>query len=277
MRLLLVAGSHPRHRAIVDSILNSGFFSEVFCLVMERESLEPTSHLVSHCNSEEEVQLLKHHFHLRNRAETAAFGDHGLSELPGKSFRLDSCCPSSLNTAVEGVLKEFDPQVFIAVGPGMFSESVLRRLPAEAFNVHLGLSPRYRGSATLFWPSYFLEPWFSGVTFHRFDSTPDSGGILHQSIPNLKRGMSVHDSAIAAITSGIVDFPTLLGLLIENPGTRGIQQGVGKTFLVKDFRATHLVPVYKLFGGYVIDYLLSHRIGSLPTPPRTTTFADWWK
>lgn len=271
----MVAGSHPRHRAIVDAIIETGFFSQVHCLVMEREHLDQAPNLRSYCNSEEEFQLLQHHFAWRGAAESVAFGESGLSESSGKTFHFSSCNLSNLNQAVQEILHDYKPGAFIAVGPGMFSEAVLSRLPSLAFNVHLGFSPRYRGSATLFWPSYFLEPWFSGVTFHRFTVTPDSGGILHQSVPSLEQGMSVHDSSIAAITAGIDELPTVLGHLVENPETPGIQQGVGKTFLVKDFRPHHLLPIYKLFDGYVIDSLWPKEPHSLPRPVNVTTLTDW--
>ena len=39
-------------------------------------------------------------------------------------------------------------------------------LPKEKINLHLGLSPWFKGSVTLFWPFYHLMPQFCGSTFH---------------------------------------------------------------------------------------------------------------
>ena len=47
-------------------------------------------------------------------------------------------------------------------------------------NVHLGLSPYYRGSGTNFWPLVNGEPEFVGATFMYIDSGVDTGEVIHQ-------------------------------------------------------------------------------------------------
>ena len=42
------------------------------------------------------------------------------------------------------------------------------------------LSPWYKGTATHFWPSYFLEPEFTGVAIHELSKKIDSGPLVHQ-------------------------------------------------------------------------------------------------
>jgi methionyl-tRNA formyltransferase len=60
---------------------------------------------------------------------------------------------------------------------------VFESATSGAVNLHLGLSPRYRGSHCVFWPLYNEEPEWIGVTVHYVDAGIDSGPILAQARP----------------------------------------------------------------------------------------------
>ena len=48
--------------------------------------------------------------------------------------------------------------------------------------MHGGLSPWYKGGATHFWPTYLIEPEFTGITVHETTKDLDAGAIIHQEI-----------------------------------------------------------------------------------------------
>ena len=48
----------------------------------------------------------------------------------------------------------------------------------NAINIHLGVSPYYRGAACNFWALYDLNPHLVGATIHYLHSSLDSGPIL---------------------------------------------------------------------------------------------------
>ena len=52
--------------------------------------------------------------------------------------------------------------------------------------MHTGISPRYRGTDTAFWPLYNEEPEFVGVTVHVLDEGIDSGPILRSARPEIE-------------------------------------------------------------------------------------------
>lgn len=266
LRVLIVAGSHPRHWAFVSKLVAD--FSDVSftVLAMQREPLGVPGRLISACDDQHQLDLLRHHFQGRDVAERQVFGDLGVLDHSATSpIEVIPVTAEALNETLQELLAS-DWASLVGIGPGMFSRATLDMLPRESFNIHLGLSPRYRGSATLFWPSYFLEPWNSGVTFHRFADTPDSGPILHQSIVQLDIHMSIHDSAVAAIQAGIADVSAVLNASLSRK-VEGLHfQGVGKTFLVKDFQPRHLVPIYDLYDGHPIQYLFSDS-KKIPTAP----------
>jgi folate-dependent phosphoribosylglycinamide formyltransferase PurN len=107
--------------------------------------------------------------------------------------------------------------------------------------VHQGLSPRYRGVATLFWPFYFYEPNHAGTTIHYIDMGIDSGDIIHQSVPVIEKGDGLHDVACKAVIKSTEDVIKLLGLS-EWKSQR--QKSKGKLFVNSDFRPEHLRHVY---------------------------------
>ncbi len=54
----------------------------------------------------------------------------------------------------------------------------------KAINIHMGLSPFYRGSSCNFWAVYDENPEFVGATIHLLSKGLDSGKILYHALPN---------------------------------------------------------------------------------------------
>lgn len=69
---------------------------------------------------------------------------------------------------------------------------VSRLFQGRFLNVHLGLSPYYRGSGTNVWPLINKEPGFVGATFMYLDEGIDTGEIIHQLQAKIFLGDSVH-------------------------------------------------------------------------------------
>jgi methionyl-tRNA formyltransferase len=71
----------------------------------------------------------------------------------------------------------------------LFGTPILKPIWINAFknriiNLHLGLSPFYRGSATLFWPFFYRELVFLGTTIHIAVDQVDAGSILARIQPD---------------------------------------------------------------------------------------------
>lgn len=54
-----------------------------------------------------------------------------------------------------------------------------------ALNIHMGISPYYRGSSCNFWALYDNKPEYVGATIHMLSKGLDSGPILYHALPNL--------------------------------------------------------------------------------------------
>jgi len=172
--------------------------------------------------------------------------------------------PDELNSRqVLEFVRRVDPDATFVFGTGLILDPVLAALPEWNLNFHLGLSPWYKGSATLFWPFYFLEPQFAGGTLHRIVESPDAGGIVHHSLPTLKDGHGIHEVAADVV----VRFARDTVALLERFSTTGDlptepQQTTGKLFRKDDFDPHHLRVVYDLYDNAIVDEYLAGNLGT---------------
>lgn len=72
------------------------------------------------------------------------------------------------------------PDLLIAYGCSIIREPLLSAFEKRFLNVHLGLSPYYRGSGTNYWPLVNGEPEYVGATFMHIDAGIDTGEIIYQ-------------------------------------------------------------------------------------------------
>ena len=78
------------------------------------------------------------------------------------------------------VIIDSKPDLLVAYGCSIIKEPLLSAFKGRFLNVHLGLSPYYRGSGTNFWPLVNGEPEYVGATFMYVDAGIDTGEIIHQ-------------------------------------------------------------------------------------------------
>ncbi|MDP6174409.1 MAG: hypothetical protein QGF09_09605, partial [Rhodospirillales bacterium] len=81
-----------------------------------------------------------------------------------------------------------------------------------ALNIHMGVSPYYRGNSCNFWPLYDGRPDMVGATIHLLSAGLDSGAILYHALPKAQSidpfilGMTAvrvaHQSLAEKIASG---------------------------------------------------------------------------
>lgn len=89
------------------------------------------------------------------------------------------------STETIDLIKLSDSDLILVYGSGLLKNRFLKEFNYLILNIHGGLSLYYKGAATMFWPFFFLEPNFVGVTLHRIVKGIDAGDILHQTVPKL--------------------------------------------------------------------------------------------
>ena len=239
-----------------QEILNSRV--ECAAVVMQREPLIPK--LPTNIDKRDADNFIRH-FNERDIVETSIFGKAAPQEIFSKIPTL-YCMPENLNSKETiNFVREFDPQLVIIFGVNIIKDPLLGILPKDKINLHLGLSPWFRGSATLFWPFYFMQPQYAGVTFHQIVPEADAGDIVHQSAPKLENGDGIHDVSAKAVVKARTDLSKLIDIYIrDRHWSMSSQNSSGRLFLSKDFKPHHLRVIYDQFDNNIVDLYLNRGI-----------------
>src|ERR1035437_3139353 len=73
-------------------------------------------------------------------------------------------------SAVADIVRDYKPEAAFVFGASILRDSILSLLPKDrTVNMHLGLSPYYRGSGTNFWPFVNGELEYVGATLLHLD------------------------------------------------------------------------------------------------------------
>lgn len=166
--------------------------------------------------------------------------------------------PGELNTA--GTLRFLESRGVDAVlvfGTNLIKRPLLDQFAGRIINLHLGLSPYYRGTATNFYPLLNDEPEYVGATIHLIDAGIDSGPIIHHARPEIVAGDGPHTIGCKAILAGLEKLRQAAEELAQGR-LRAVTQWPAsspRVYRRKDFHPRHVVELYeKLAGGLIERY-----------------------
>lgn len=258
MKIAMIIGSHPRHAYVAKRMADLGYLSSL--VIQEREKFE--REVPPDLLDESIAKLYKKHFTLRAEKEKQYFGGAENLEYLKQNIDYIEVEAKVLNgDRVVNYLKESNADLVITYGPSLISEEIINLFEKRILNIHGGLSPWYKGAATMFWPFYFLEPNYVGTTIHHISTKIDGGNIVHQVVPKLSYGDTMHDVACKAMVSTCDDFEELIRIMEEKGVPIGQKQTKnGKLFLVKDWRPEHLRLVYETYEDKIVDMYLNGEI-----------------
>lgn len=261
MRILTITGDHPRHLRLVEQISTS---FEAVSVVMSREGLLQRENL--------ESPLMRKHFEIRSQVEDDWFGSPKKKDLA--TVVVD---PSSIQSGEIGIRRRevngFD--LCVVFGTTLLPDSLRQSLPDMTLNLHLGISPRYRGAAALFWPFYMLEPNWAGFTIHKLTKEPDRGEIMVRKGAKLHRGQRLHDVSASVTNEGINSLLHALKML--DSGVDIVlrpQKSSGKNWLNSDFSEKHLSLIYEHYNDDIVDRFLEGEFGPSQAPLEITLPGD---
>ena len=170
MRVTVFTSNQPRHLA----------------LVLKLAAVADSVHAVLECTTVfpgqvgdffKKTPVMQRYLSKVMAAEQEIFG--GLSFLPDnvrtlslKMGDLSMLDRKPLNSALES-------DVYVVFGSSFIRGWLVEELVANrAINIHMGLSPYYRGSSCNFWALHDRRPAFVGATIHYLSAGLDSGPIL---------------------------------------------------------------------------------------------------
>jgi len=175
MRIGVFCGNQPRHLALIRQLADVA--DEVFA-VQECTTVFPGKVADFFQRSD----VMQAYFGRVISAEADIFGD--IDFLP-KNVRSLSVRMGDLTQLPAAVLEPaLEADVVVVFGSSYIRSPLVERfIAARAVNIHMGLSPYYRGSSCNFWAMNDGRADMVGATIHMLSKGLDSGGILFHALP----------------------------------------------------------------------------------------------
>ena len=257
MKILLITGDHLRHLNFVDSLSSTKI--EISWFIEKREIMIPKPPDSISLNLK---KLYKLHFNKRFEAENIFFSKQaGSNAQKNINFIRKFDDINNITSIIIKKIKELRPKILLTYGCSIIPDKILNISNLKKLNIHLGLSPWYKGAATHFWPSYLLEPEYTGITVHELTSLVDAGPIIHQEIAELNKKDGIHENACRITKKFNETFPIKLerniNKIINNKGI--IQTSSGRNFTTKLWKPDMLKMIYELFDDKINKYCIENR------------------
>ena len=190
----------------------------------------------------------------REKKEKKYFGNFDFSDLNVKKIHIKSGEANSLE--VYKWVRKINPEIIFLYGCSIIKEPLIE-LENFIVNIHLGLSPYYKGAATNIWPLVNNQPECLGATFHLATSKVDAGPIIHQYRPKLKVKDNIHDIGNKIILQAAGELK-IVKYCIDNNINQVIQNAVEnqKIYKKNDFDEDSLQIAYNnISNGLIQKYL----------------------
>jgi methionyl-tRNA formyltransferase len=198
VKITLFSSNQPRHLNLAKMLSNVA--SEVY-LISEVNTVFPGK--VSDFFKKSKV--MQNYFENVIIAERKVFGN--ISFLPSniKTLALKS---GDLNLISRPQLAAaLDSDFFVVFGASYIKGWLIDFLvERDALNIHMGISPYYRGSSCNFWALYDNNPSYVGATVHMLSKGLDSGDMIFHCVPKFADGDTAFDftmRSVAAAHSGL--------------------------------------------------------------------------
>jgi len=208
MKITVFTGNQPRHVALIYALADVA--EEVFA-VQECSTLFPGQVADFYPKSD----VMQRYFQRVIAAEHAVFGSPRF--LPPNA-RCICMKAGDINCVPLEVLNpSLHSDAYIVFGASYIKGRLCDELAARrAYNIHMGISPYYRGSSCNFWALYDKRSDLVGATIHLLSSGLDSGAMLFHALPaadtddgfllGMRAVKAAHDSLVQALQDGKLRF-----------------------------------------------------------------------
>jgi len=198
MNITLITSDQIRHNYLVNLLSN---IATKLNVIQEKKTFFSNQNKISN--------LMKNYFLKVDDAQKKVFGNAAIDKK-NKNIRLLSLENKELEKCSLNSLSDFlNNDIFIVFGSSFIKKDLVNFLiDHKALNIHLGISPYYRGTDCNFWALFDNNPHLVGATIHLLSKGLDSGQILYHALSEIKEDpfiytMSAVKSAFESIAQKI--------------------------------------------------------------------------
>jgi len=191
MRVTVFSSNQPRHLNLAREFAK---FADIVYLVSEVNTVFPGK--VSDFFQKSEI--MQDYFSNVIQSERKIFGDvdflpNNVRTIAIKSGDLNFLSDLQLGNALSS-------DMFVVFGASYIKSWLIDFLvDKKAINIHMGLSPYYRGSSCNFWAMYDGNPSYVGATVHMLSKGLDSGDMLFHCVPKFQDYDSQFDFTMRSV------------------------------------------------------------------------------
>lgn len=244
-RVLLLTGNQLRHRYAAHELASK---ADLVGVVSEAKPA------VAGGMTPDDSGVIEDHFLERDRAELKLLPNH--SGFPQVALR--EITNGTVNSAETFEwISRLNPELIVLYGTGLIKPPLADLCPGRMVNLHLGLSPWYRGAGTNFWPFVYRQPECVGATIHMVVAKVDAGPILTQVRPDWHPGDGIHEAGTKTIIAAVTELGRMIPALAAGSIAGESQDlSAGRVFRQKDFNADAVRCAREnLRAGMIEEYL----------------------
>ena len=180
MKITLFTANQNRHNYLVNLLSNN--CDELF-VVQENRTIFPGI-VPGHYPASE---IMKKYFKNVVNAQSKMFGNSHINGK-NKNIHLFPLQSGDLNKCSTDTLSNFlKSDVYVVFGSSYIKGDLVDFLiKNKALNIHIGVSPYYRGTDCNFWALFDDNPHIVGATIHLLSKGLDSGAILYHALSDIK-------------------------------------------------------------------------------------------
>ena len=251
-KVLIITGNQLRHQYYATEIAKQ---LDVVGVIFEQKIIQENKFK----DQAEAFDIASTHFRKRTESEQTYFANKvDISQLP--ALHLNTGASNSESTF--DWVKKQAPEFLLLYGSSIIKDPLLGFFGDRVINLHLGLSPYYRGAGTNFWPLVNKEPECVGATIHLATAKVDAGAILKQVRPNIAVGDGPHDIGNKTITAATKEIPQIVkAYKAGNLLPQSQDLSIGTVYRRRDLTTAAITKLYENFAaGMVNDYLQEQTI-----------------
>ncbi|MBN1898226.1 MAG: hypothetical protein JW827_05585, partial [Spirochaetes bacterium] len=208
-----------------------------------------------HSAEENQEDILKKHFNGREEKERFYFKEDNEFHITKDRVLYVPYGESNSQDTFQYV-QGLHPHLIILYGCSIIKPPLLEYYDNRIINMHLGLSPFYRGAGTNFWPLVNGEPECVGATIHLAILRVDAGAMLGQVRPPMTAKDDNHDIGCKTIIAGTEMMIKCIPLYHDKKIDPLPQKSGGKLYKNKDFNAEAVQKMWNnLQEGMIRKYL----------------------
>jgi methionyl-tRNA formyltransferase len=252
MRAILLTSTFRRHVFVANTVAER---CDLVGVWQEEKSFHPERYAE---NADDEA-VIQRHFANRDESEAEYFASHDVVRLSSQAASRVVSAGACNDPAEVARMIAAQPDVVLVFGTGILRQELLSAFDGRIINIHLGLSPYYRGAGTNFWPLVNREPEYVGATIHYLDAGIDTGPMLAHARPSIAKGDGPHDIGNKTIVSA-ADALMIAAESHLAGTTRPVPQWPGgRLYQRKNFSANAVRTLYRNFDTGMIDEYLAAR------------------